>query len=388
MTMLRDIFSDAEIEAMRRPLDEAVPPPPQYYTSKEMYELEVRHIFMKEWLWVGHVEQLTKPGDYFTFTIVDEPILVLRDQANQVRAYSAVCRHRGAVIATGEGNCKAFTCPYHGWTYGLDGRLIGAPHMQEVKSFDAARYGLIPLKVETWEGSILVNFDPLSKPLADSLGNLPDFAKNFRMGEMVSTERRIYDFECNWKMLVENYAEAYHVANTHGDTPGYSDVRYWSTVEPRGRHDEILVGEFQDAMVTNVAGSSSQPSYIIEGLTERERRTQNYLLLLPNWGWSLQANGMICFVMVPNGPDRSQFIMDWHFPKALVESPDFPQIAKESYDGVDGFNAQDMRVLALAFKGYQSRLFRPGRFSLHEPIPYRFSHYILDRIAGENGFGR
>ena len=387
MRSLRDIFSDAELEAMRRPLDEAVPPPASYYTSKDLYDLEVENIFMKEWLWVGHEEQVKKPGDYFAFNIVDEPIIVVRDQSNQLRAFSAVCRHRGAVISTSEGNCKSFSCPYHGWTYSLTGQLIGAPQMREVKHFDQSKYGLVPLKLETWEGSILVNFDPNSKPLDATLGALPEYVKNFKMGELAPTERRIYKFECNWKMLVENFAEAYHVMATHGNTPGYSDLRYWRVAEPRGSY-EILIGEFDEPMVTNVPSSSGKPAYVLEDLTEEEKRRQQYLVLLPNWGWSLQADGMICFVMMPDGPDRSHFIMDWHFPKAVMESPDFARISQASYDAVDGFNDQDIRVLGQTYSGYKSRLFHPGRFSLHEPIPYRLVRYVLDRVEGKQDRAR
>ena len=109
------IFSKQDMELMRRPIEEAICPPTGYYTSKELYELEVQRIFLKEWLWVGHVEHVKKPGDYFTFTVWVNPFWWCGIRRGELRAFSNTCRHRGTVVAQGEGNCKAFTCPYHSW---------------------------------------------------------------------------------------------------------------------------------------------------------------------------------------------------------------------------------------------------------------------------------
>src|SRR5580692_10833754 len=141
MKSLTDILSQKDLDSMRLPIEQASPPPAAYYTSKEIYELEKERIFLKEWLWVGHADQVQNPGDYFTFEIAEEPIVVVRDQSKTVRAFSAVCRHRGAVIATSEGNCKVLKCPYRNWTYSLTGKLIGAPTMNEVSGFDASQFG-------------------------------------------------------------------------------------------------------------------------------------------------------------------------------------------------------------------------------------------------------
>ena len=382
MSRARTIFNEQDLELMGRPLDQAVSPPAPYYTSKELYELEVERIFLKEWLWVGQVEQVKNPGDYFAFTVADEPIVVVRDQSGELRAFSAVCRHRGAVVATGKGNCKAFTCPYHGWTYALTGKLLNAPEMERVTNFAPSHYGLIPLKLETWEGIIFVNFDPQSKPLASSLGDLPECVKNYKLGELVCTERRNYDFPCNWKMLVENAMEAYHVVGTHQTSLGteYGSLLNWRIKEnPQGLYEDLIfVGS--EPVTMAIPGSVSEIAWRIEGLTEAEQKEHHFILLYPNLLLIFQPDSVTCFVMLPEGPDRIKVICDWHFPKSLVERPDFGQIAKTNYDGVDGFNQQDIRVLGLTYQGYQSRLFRPGRFSLHEAIPHRFARYILSRV--------
>ena len=234
MTQQRAILSEHDIEVLRLPLNQASSPPATYY-KREHYELEVERIFLKEWLWVGHAEHVTEPGDYFSFTLVDEPIIVVRDKVGELRAFSAVCRHRGALLTTEKGNCKFFKCPYHAWTYALSGELLSAPEMEKVSGFDRSQHGLTELRAEIWEGIVFVNFDPQARPLASSLEDLSSLLENYKMGELVCTERRIYTFPANWKVTVENAVEAYHVLGTH-DTSAGTDVRRPALLGIRGGH--------------------------------------------------------------------------------------------------------------------------------------------------------
>lgn len=378
-----NIFSESELKKMLAPLDRAYAPPAAYYTSKELYEREVREIFHKDWLWVGRTDQLKKPGDYIVFTVVNEPIIVARDLSNELNAFSAVCRHRGAVIASGEGNCRVFTCPYHSWVYSLEGKLTGAPEMNKVPGFRNSDYGLTSLKIEVWEGNIFVNFDPNCQPLAAALGDLDKYLKNYKLADLVFTERRVYDFKCNWKMLVENAMEAYHIVGTHltsSDTP-YGQLKNWRVEEPNG-HYEIATFVNNEPLSMNIPGSASKPASLIESLTPDEKNKHYFALLKPNMLWILQPDSVVYFVMLPIGSDNVRVICDWAFPKATVEREDFAEIAKAAYEGVDGFNQQDQDVLDKTYQGYQSRIFEPGRFSQHEPVPHRFARYILSRTIG------
>ena len=148
MKTLTEIFTPEELESMTRPLGAATAPPATYYTSPELYELEREHIFRKEWLWVGHAQDVREPGSYFTFEYAGEPILVTRDKTGQLNAFSNVCRHRGAIVAEGAGTCKSFSCPYHTWTYGHDGKLLGAPAMDGVENFAP---GSRPMSPARWD---------------------------------------------------------------------------------------------------------------------------------------------------------------------------------------------------------------------------------------------
>lgn len=381
MSQSTAIFTEAELEAMRRPLDEAFSPPGSYYLSPRFHELEIERIFLKDWLWAGHVAQLPNPGDYLALTVGTEPILVTRDLAGELHAFSAVCRHRGAVIAKGEGNCRAFECPYHGWTYSPRGDLIAAPHMEKAKGFDRKQHGLVPLKLDTWEGIIFVTFDPASVPLETALGDLPEYVRNYKIGDMTFVERRTYDFDCNWKMLVENAMETYHVGSTHRSAAGteYLDMKRWTYKDgsPGLYYDMIFTASQPVSM--NQPGSISETAWVVEGLTDAERLEQHFILIYPNFLLLLQPDGATFYVMMPNGPDRTKLVCDWYFPAKFKARPDFEEVTRGPIEGLDGFTREDLEITALTTEGYRSKFFRPGRFSVEEPLPHRLARYVLDR---------
>ena len=314
-----------------------------------------------------------------------EPIIVTRDLAGELHAFSAVCRHRGTVIAKGEGNCRAFECPYHGWTYSVAGDLVAAPDMHKVKGFDRAQFGLLPLRLETWEGIIFVNFDPACGPLSASLGDLPDYVRNYRVSDMTFVERRTYDFACNWKMLVENAMETYHVSATHRSAAGteYLDMRRWTYKDgsPGLYYDMIFTGSQPSSM--NKPGSLGEVAWVVEGLTEQERLEQHFILVYPNFLLLLQPDGATFYVMIPDGPDRTKLICDWYFPASFRDRPDFDEITRGPIEGLDGFTQEDLEITARTTEGYRSRLFRPGRFSIDEPCPHRLARYVLDRCLAD-----
>ena len=147
------------VEETRQPLHSARHLPGYVYTSPEILALEKEKIFMRDWLCMGRVEEIENPGDYMTFRVLGEPLIIARNEKGEINAFANVCRHRGVEVASGSGNLKEFSCPYHGWTYDLEGRLVGAPYMKEAEGFDPKSCRLSPLKCDTWAGWIFVNFD-------------------------------------------------------------------------------------------------------------------------------------------------------------------------------------------------------------------------------------
>jgi choline monooxygenase len=203
-----DLFNPAHYKAVRKPLLEAETMPAWCYTSPEFYRREVERIWKRTWNFVGSADQIANPGDYFTLTFVGIPLIILRDGKGALRAFANSCRHRGSQLLDGAGNCKLISCPYHSWTYELDGSLRGAPEMDRTLDFDKAKYGLVPIRLDTWGGFLFINFDDAASPLRKFLGDLPEKLAPYRLENMALVRRKTYDMACNWKLFVENAKES------------------------------------------------------------------------------------------------------------------------------------------------------------------------------------
>ena len=160
MSVPQDLFDPAHYVSVRAPAERATPLPHWCYTHPDFYRREVERIFMKVWNYVGHASQIPQPGDYFTAAVAGAPVVVIRGDDGEIRAFHNSCRHRGSRIAWDEGNCKNLTCPYHNWTYGRDGALIATPLIEEEDGFWHADFPLLPVTLDRWAGFLFVNFDP------------------------------------------------------------------------------------------------------------------------------------------------------------------------------------------------------------------------------------
>ena len=189
-------------------------PAPVYFNSAT-FEEEKTKIFAATWQAVGHVHQVASPGDYFTFDLIGEPLLIVRGDDGILRCFYNVCRHRAGNPASGCGNRKLFRCGYHGWTYRLDGALLVTPEFDGVENFDPVDFGLVSVRIEEWFNLIFVNLDREASPLSESLGELPAQAEKFDFAGMKFSERRTYEMNCNWKTYIDNYLEGYHLPSVH-----------------------------------------------------------------------------------------------------------------------------------------------------------------------------
>jgi phenylpropionate dioxygenase-like ring-hydroxylating dioxygenase large terminal subunit len=198
--------------------------PAEWYTDPAVFVREKARIFRRSWQYVGLTEQVAHPGDFFTATLGDVPVVVLRGEKGQVRAFANVCRHRGSQLVLAEcGSRKTLQCHYHAWTYKLDGTLRAAPGAKYELGFDPGMFSLVPLPVDTWGPFVFVNPDRDAAPLADLLGALPDLvaANELDLGAIRRRVRRTYDIAANWKVVVDNYLECYHCPVAH---PGFCDL--------------------------------------------------------------------------------------------------------------------------------------------------------------------
>ncbi|HUA34045.1 MAG TPA: aromatic ring-hydroxylating dioxygenase subunit alpha [Candidatus Binataceae bacterium] len=198
--------------------------PASWYTDAAIFEAEKQRIFGKFWQYVGHSGQVPEPGDFFTVTLGDIPVIVVRNDDRRLRAFANVCRHRGSEVVLGcSGNRKTMQCHYHGWTYNLDGTLRAAPRSGEQLSFDKSALSLISFSIDTWGPFIFVNPDPAALPLASYLGKLPSFVARAALdvNKVRMVRRDEYQLASNWKIIIENFNECYHCPIAH---PKFSSV--------------------------------------------------------------------------------------------------------------------------------------------------------------------
>ena len=213
-----DLFSPKYYDGVRRPLHLAETLPGWAYTSERFYQREMERIFTKTWIYVGRVERIPNAGDYFTLDFATTPVIVTRDRTGDVRAFSNSCRHRGSQLVDGEGNCSAFKCFYHNWSYGLDGALLGTPFVEESECFKRRDYGLVPVRLEVWAGMMFINLDPDGDSLMEYLGDLPERTAMYEPEDRVVVRTTEYDVKCNWKIYFEGFGEGYHVPFVHKGT--------------------------------------------------------------------------------------------------------------------------------------------------------------------------
>lgn len=214
---MEDVFKVGRA-AVDQPLERASTLPPEFYRSPEIFALEVKRVFRRNWHSVGHIAEIPNAGDFFRFDLAGEPLLIVRGKDGIVRALSAVCRHRWMLLAEGSGNSGTISCPYHKWTYALDGSLMAAPLMQEAEALDHDACSLPNFACEVWQGVIFVNLDGNAEPLERSLKPLAMEFAPWKMDEMEIVGRVEFEQAFNWKVLVDNFMEAYHHFSIHPET--------------------------------------------------------------------------------------------------------------------------------------------------------------------------
>jgi choline monooxygenase len=351
--------------------------PPEAYTSEAFYRREVERIFLREWNFMGRADVIPNPGDYFAVELVGVPIIVVRDQQGVVRAFANHCRHRGTALVTGEGHCKAFTCPYHSWVYGLDGRLLGAPEMQHTAGFDRAQYGLIPVKLETWGGFLFVNFDPSSRPLREYLGDLPERCASYHLEDFVCTRRKTFDIACNWKLFAENAMEEYHIGTVHRQTIQKNTPVETHAPETPGGQYAVLYSRHEGTMAL-LKGDVGFPR--IPTLEGKPAQGTYFVMVYPSTMFGFTTDCCWYLELRPQGPHRTTLIHGACFPRSTTARPDFDEVAARYYKRWDQTAAEDIRASEWQHVGLNSPLAARGRFSYREVLVHEMDNWYLDRV--------
>jgi phenylpropionate dioxygenase-like ring-hydroxylating dioxygenase large terminal subunit len=355
--------------------------PPEIYTSAEFLDFEAEALFMKEWLCVGRAERIPEVGDWFTVTLVDEPIIVSRDKQGDVQAMSAVCQHRSMQVCEGEGNGTTFKCPYHHWNYALDGRLLGAPAMERTEAFDKADFGLPPLLVEEWLGFIFVNFDSDAKPLAPTLERYTPFLDNYDLANAVCPGTfTLENLPWNWKVMFENFNDGYHANRLHQFVQDFCPSSMSAFPVPWSDDSNVI---FRTAGYTHIDGGFNATHRVImdvfPNLTEEERTRSTFALMPPTLCFGTAPDQCFFFLIRPTGPETIDVEIGYIFHPSTLEDPLFEEKMALSDAGVQVFVKQDQDATTKVQQGLRSRFAPRGRYSWQEESHIQFNRWLVQR---------
>jgi choline monooxygenase len=375
-----DIFNPNLYDAVRKPLLEAETMPAWCYTSRAFYDREIERIWKKVWNFLGSADRIPKAGDYFTVTFAGIPLIVLRDNDGQIRAFANTCRHRGSELLEGDGSCKMIVCPYHSWTYELNGRLRGAPEMDKTIGFDKGDHALAPIRLDTWGGFIFVTFDSDAAPLQTFLGNLPEKLAPYGLEDMALSRRKTFDMACNWKLFVENAKESYHISTVHRATiDKYASAKsagYW-VEESKGEY--VVTFAQHDGSMALLQNAKGFPT--IEGLIGRREGGGTYApLIYPSTYLACTIDCAWYLELHPLGPDRTLLVHGALFPRSRLARSDFEELAKNYYHRWDVTIEEDIVASERQQKGIDTPYALPGRFSYREPLVHEIDNWVLDQV--------
>lgn len=375
------LFAEEIIKAGRntmQPLELASHSPSAIYSSPEIYELEREHIFFKDWICCGRVEMLEQPGDYLAFDLMGEPILVVRNKTGQLSAFSNVCLHRGvALVEPGCGHKRAFSCPFHGWTYSLDGRLIMAPRMEDTACFNLAERRLPEIQVGQWHGWIFVNFDPVARSLDQHVQALEKDFAFLRQDECRLGITTINEVQCNWKLVVENIIDLYHVNLVHKSTNGrqFTAEQFRFSARDEGGYYATFNSGPSTLTGAPVFGKIPWLSDYADDFSATGRLRPNYTLFA-------RIDTVHVFLIWPLAPTKTRITVHTLLPKIYFESPDFDQRVTAYRDYQNKVIAEDRAVLEKMQAGIASRLYRPGRMAAIECGVHHIEKDYIERLTG------
>jgi choline monooxygenase len=343
------------------PLEMASTIPAAWYVDERITRLENQQVFGGNWIAVGRIDQVAAAGQFFTFDLAGEPLVIVRGTDNKLRAFFNVCRHHAAAVVTAPcGLAQLLRCPYHGWTYGLDGSLKGTPEFAGVCNFDRAENGLLPVRVETWGNFIFVNLDQQAPALEDFLGDLPQRLAPLSIAKLGFFARKSYTLACNWKVYVDNYLDGgYHVPHLHKSLNSVLDYTEY-TIE-NGEHYAL----------------QSSPMIASQDASVAHTRTGDrayYYWLYPNFMINIYQGVMDTNLVLPLGTDSCQVVFDFFFADTSAERT---QYNEESVAVSDRVQAEDVDICESVQRGLHSRAYNAGRLSVRRETGEHLFHRLL-----------
>jgi len=359
----------------RRPLDRAETPPKSWYVDPRVAELEQRTVFARTWQFVGRVDQVREPGQYLTADVSGEPVVVVRGRDGALRGFFNVCRHHAAIVMPQPcGKATALKCPYHGWTYGLEGKLVSNGEFEEVCGFEKSQNGLMPLAAETWEQFVFVRIEPAGPSLREYLGDMGEQVAALRLDKLHFVERRTWELNCNWKVFVDNYLDGgYHVPHAHQALGSVLDYA-------RYRIDCFDRFVRQSSPIDSAGGDA-------DAAATRRGDMAHYYWLHPNFMLNWYEGYMDINVVYPLGVDRCRVLFDFFFADAAPASPDDARAVEQarSIAMAERVQDEDIEVCESVQRGLSSRAYETGRLSVRREAGEHLFHRLLHRDLQSSG---
>lgn len=358
---------------MPEPLARALTIPSRWYTDAAFLETEKERIFWRTWQPIGHSSKVAQPGSYLADEIVGEPCAVVRGNDGILRAFSNVCRHRASTILEGHGCAKSLRCPYHNWTYSLDGKLLAAPEFEGVEDWQQSNVRLPEMRVEEWGPFVFVNVDSQAPPLSEVMGDIPEQVAGIGcpITQLHLSHRKDYLIHCNWKVYIDNYLEGYHLPAAHPslfreldysayrvDTFRYYSSQYAPIRPPRPGREESR------RYSANDAGNRAL-----------------YFWIFPNFMLNVYPDNLSSNIILPVGHDQTLTIFEW-FTYGTGEQA--LEVAPETVAFSDEIQQEDIRICENVQKGLASRTYDRGRYSVKRENGVHHFHCLIEEFV--NGF--
>ena len=357
------------------PFEQARAMPTSVYTSEAFLEQEIKDVFSKDWFCVGRADALANPGDYTTLELAGQPIMVIRGKDGELRAQSNVCLHRMSTLLHGTGNTKSIVCPYHAWTYNLDGNLRGAPAMTQNAGFCKDQYKLPQVRCTEWLGWVMVTLNADAAPVHEALAEVENLVGDYGMENYGETFFETHTWDTNWKVLAENFMESYHLPVCHAGTIGglsKLDEMICPPGLPAFNYHTILKDE------TLKIALAHPDNKRVEG----DRRRTTFLLaiypsllitLTPGYFWYLSLH--------PKGCGQVQIYFGGGMSPEYANDANAQESFAQLKSLLDDVNVEDMGCTEKVYRGLCSDLAKPGPLSHLERPNYDFAQYLASRIC-------
>lgn len=383
-----DMFSPRHYAAVRDNGRQKRSLPLWCYTSERFHQAEMEKIFLPSWNLLDREEIVPNIGDFRCVTFMGVNLLVVRDKEDKVRVFANTCPHRGALVAEGDGNCKVFQCPYHFWTFGLDGHLIGASQYTDddgeelINSSNREEFGLPEIESGCWGGFIFVRFREASDTLEQHLGAFVETLASHRLGDMRRARTVVHEMDANWKCFVENYVDAYHIPFVHKDSLSQWKTTEYRRVESRG--EELLTFAVHEGSQLLLPKDDYNGFPAMAQIDADKVGGTFFTALRPGFMMTMGNDGALVFQSEPVSAGRSRLTVSSLFPKSYFERADFDELTENYYRRNSMVVGEDKVIAERQYVGLQSPFARIARLGTSETAVSALANWIVDQVIGSD----